>query len=487
MIIAFTVNHAPPPESADPATHAARMTAIVVAAAMFMVGLDSTVLMTALPRMAHDFGVQPTALSTTITIYILVSTALMPMSSWIGQQFGPKRIFAGAIVGFTLASIGCGLSPNLPSFLLARALQAAFASMMVPVGNLVLLKITPKRFLVSAIAISSTPALIAPVVGPPIGGFITTVLDWPWVFYINAPIGLIGIIAARRYIPRLPPEDRVPFDFPGFAITAAALCALIIGLDRLGGHGADMRVGGAILALGVVLTAAAFRHARSAPHPIVPLGPMRHPCFFTATIGAGTFVRIAFTAHGFVLPLMLQLGLRLNPFQAGLLLLATNGGDLILKPVAGKALRRWGFRAMLVSGAALLGGSLAACALLSPNLPFVGLFAILFVVGMCRSTLFTALMTLRFADMPQDELGGAQVLGNLTNSIAQAFAISGAALLLNLLSPGTHAPDLAAFRIAMLVLAAIAVAGVPLFARMSRNAGAEVTGVVETDAIGQLE
>jgi MFS family permease len=216
---------------------------------------------------------------------------------------------------------------------------------------------------------------------------------------------------------------------------------------------------------------------------------MRHPCFFTATIGAGTFVRIAFTAHGFVLPLMLQIGLGLSPFQAGLLLLATNGGDLVLKPVCGKALRRWGFRSMLVSGALLMAGSLVACALLGPTIPFAGLFAILFVVGMCRSTLFTALMTLRFADMPPAELGGAQVLGNLVNSLGQATAISGAALLLNLLSGDAHTPDLGAFRIAMLVLAAIAATGAPLFARLSRNAGAEVTGriVVETDAIGQLE
>ncbi|WP_404712259.1 MFS transporter [Sphingomonas sp. MMS24-J13] len=473
----------------DPDIKAARVTAIVLAAAMFMVGLDSTVLVTALPRMARDFGVPPTSLSSSITIYLLVSTALMPMSSWIGQQFGPRRIFAGAIVGFTLASIGCGLAPSLPALLIARALQAAFASMMVPVGNLVLLKITPKSYLVAAMAISSTPSLIAPVVGPPIGGFITTVLDWPWVFFINAPIGLIGVIAARRYIPRLPAAPRIPFDFRGFAITACALCALIVGLDRLGGHGADWRVGGAILALGVVLTLLAGRHARRAAHPIVPLGPMRHPCFFTATIGAGTFVRIAFTAHGFVLPLMLQIGLGLSPFQAGLLLLATNGGDLVLKPVCGKALRRWGFRSMLVSGAVLLAGSLAACALLGPAIPFAGLFAILFVVGMCRSTLFTALMTLRFADMPPAELGGAQVLGNLVNSMGQATAISGAALLLNLLSPGLHAPDLGAFRIAMLVLAAIAAAGAPLFARLSRNAGAEVTGriVVESDAMGQME
>lgn len=474
---------------ADIDIKAARVTAIVLAAAMFMVGLDSTVLVTALPRMARDFGVPPTSLSSTITLYILVSTALMPMSSWIGQQFGPRRIFAGAIVGFTLASIGCGLAPNLPMLLVARGLQAAFASMMVPVGNLVLLKITPKTWLVSAMAISSTPSLIAPVIGPPIGGFITTVLDWPWVFYINAPIGLIGVIAAQRYIPRMAAEDRVPFDFRGFAITAAALCALIVGLDRLGGHGADWRIGAGILVLGGVLTMLAFRHARRAAHPIVPLGPMRHPCFFTATIGAGTCVRIAFTAHGFVLPLMLQIGLGLSPFKAGLLLLATNGGDLILKPVAGKALRRLGFRSMLVSGAILLAGSLAVCALLGPTIPFAGLFAILFVVGMCRSTLFTALMTLRFADMPAAELGGAQVLGNLVNSMGQATAIAGAALLLNLLSPGAHAPDLGAFRIAMLVLAGIAVIGAPLFARLSKNAGAEVTGriVIETDAVGQVE
>lgn len=464
---------------ADPSGDAlrrARATAIVLAATMFMVVIDSTVLLTALPRMAQDFAVPVTTLSATITIYILVTAVLLPVSNWIGQRFGSRLVFTTAILGFILSSIGAGLAPNIPVFLAMRMCQAAFGTLMVPIGNIVLLTITPRHYLVTVMTISSTPALIAPVLGPPIGGFITTFLDWRWVFFLNAPTGLLALAAALRFIPNIRSAERTPFDLRGFLLTAGFLCTVIAGFDRLGAKGEGWLLGVALLAAGALLGLVAWRHARTAPHPIVTLAPLRYPCFVIATIGAGTFMRIAFMGMGFILPLMLQIGLGLSAFHAGLLLLAQNAGDLLLKTVATRALRLIGFRTALVSGSLMIAVSIAACAFLSPALSFPMLFAIMFAVGMARSVHMTAMMALRFADMPQSEVGGATVLGNMVQSLTQALAISGVAALLSLLAGGAPAPGLVDFRAALLILSGLALVAAPLFGRLARDAGEELTG-----------
>jgi len=464
------------PDESEDALRRARVTAIVLAATMFMVGLDSTTLVTALPRMAVYFGVPATTLSTTITIYILVSVMMLPVSGWIGQRFGSRRVFTTAIVGFIVSSMAAGLSPNLPLFLAARVSQAVFASLMVPVGNIVLLTITPRSYLVTAMTISSTPALMAPVLGPPLGGFITTFLDWHWIFFLNVPTATAALIAAWRFIPNIRAAERTPFDWKGFVLTSGFLCALIAGLDRVSHKGDGRQIGLLLLVASISLGYFAWKHARRAPHPIVPLTPLRYQCFAISTVGAGTWIRVTFMGLGFTLPLMLQIGLGLSPFHAGLLLLAQNGGDLVLKSIAPRALRFLGFRKALISGSLMIAASTFACAFLTKDMPFAVLFAILFVVGMARSVHLTAQMSLRFADMPQSEVSGATVLGNMLQSLSQAFAISGVAALLSLLSGGGDVPTMTDFRITIFVLAGFALISTPLFARLTKDAGAELTG-----------
>lgn len=466
----------PPADLSDDTLRRARITAWVLAGTMFMVGMDSTALITGLPAMATDFAVSATTMSTTVTIYIMVSAVMLPVSGWIGQRFGSRRVFTIAILGFIVSSMLCGLSQTLPTFLAMRVSQAAFATLMVPVGNIVLLSITPKHYLVTAMTISSTPALVAPVLGPPLSGFVITFLDWRWIFFLNVPIALIALVASLRFIPNIQPGERTPFDSRGFLLTAGALAGFIAGIDRVGAKGESWAPGALLLIAALVLGTLAWRHARRAAHPIVPLTPLHFPCFHAATVGASMFVRIPYTGLGFALPLMLQIGLGLTPFQTGLLLLAQNAGDLVLKVIASRALRWLGFRTALVSGSLCLAVSLLVCATLSASLPFSALFAIMVVVGMARSILFTALMALRFADVPQEEVGNATVLGNLTNALAQAVAISGVAALLNLLSGASAEPTLGAFRLTILILAIISIIAAPLFARLAKDAGAEVTG-----------
>jgi len=467
---------APAASTEDEALRRSRLVAIVLAATMFMVVIDATVLLTALPRMAQDFAVPVTLLSATITIYILVTVVLLPVSNWIGQRFGTRRVYMVAIMGFVLASLGAGFSQSLPMFLAMRVCQAAFGTLMVPVGNIILLTITPKRYLVTAMTISSTPALIAPVIGPPIGGFLTTFLDWRWVFFLNVPTGALALLLSLRFIPNILSRERTPFDGKGFALIAGFLTCLIAGFDRLGAKGGGWEQGVPLLAASLLLGWLGWRHVRGSAHPIVPLTPLRYPSFFVSTLGAGMLIRIAYMGAGFALPLMLQVGLGLTAFHAGLLLLAQNAGDLLLKAVAAPSLRLLGFRLALWTGALTMAVSFAICALLSKTMPFWLLFVIMFGVGMARSIHMTAMMALRFADVPQTEVGGATVLGNIAASASQAFAISTAAALLNLLSGGLTEPRLDDFRAAMVVFALIALSAIPFYLRLARDIGSALTG-----------
>ena len=324
--------------------YAPRLTALIVASATFMASLDATVITTALPQMARAFHLPPVDMSLGVTIYILVMAAFLPVSTWVADRLGARKVFAGAIVGFAAASALCGFSHTLPEFIGARILQALAATLMTPVGNLVLLRSTAKKDLVSAIAISTTPGLVAPVIGPAIGGFIVTFTSWPWIFYLNIPIAIVGVVLALRYIPNLKGEAPRPFDWKGFAVTGAALGTFIYGLDRISAEGVDWRWPAALIVVGLGLGFVAIRHSRRARHPLLSLEPLRIATFRTSSLTGGMLVRIPFRALGFTLPLLFQVALGMSAFQSGLLILGYNGGDLLLKSIANQTLRRFGFR-----------------------------------------------------------------------------------------------------------------------------------------------
>jgi len=459
--------------------YAPRLIAVIVAAAMFMGSLDQTVIATALPQMARAFHRPPVDLSLAMTIYILVMAAFLPVSTWVADRLGARKVFAGAIVGFAAASALCGFSLNLPEFVAARVLQALAATLMTPVGNLVLLRSTEKKDLVAAIAISTTPGLVAPVIGPAIGGFIVTFLDWPWIFYLNIPIAVLGTVLALRYIPNLKADDRRPFDWRGFWLTGAALGAFIYGLDRISAPGQDWRWAAALILIGAGLGVLAIRHSRQAIHPLLSLEPLKVATFRAAALTGGTLIRIPFRALGFALPLMFQLALGLSAFQSGLLILGYNGGDLLLKSIANQALRRMGFRRALCITTVLTALATASWVVFTPRTPFWAIFAVLAVSGMARSILMTAMVSMTFAEVPREELGGATVLSNVLNQTTGAVAIGLAALILNLSSAARGAPGhvgLADCRLALMVFAAIGLSSLPSFLKLPADAGAEVSG-----------
>lgn len=456
-----------------------RLMALIVAAAMFMGSLDQTVIGTALPQMARAFHRPPVDLSLAMTIYILVMAVFLPISTWAADRLGARSVFAGAIIGFAAASALCGLSQNLAEFVAARVLQALAATLMTPVGNLVLLRSTEKKDLVSAIAISTTPGLIAPVIGPAVGGFIVTFLDWPWIFYLNIPIAAAGVVLALRYIPNLRSEVRRPFDWRGFFVTGVALGAFIYGLDRISAAGVDWRWPAALIALGLGFGVLAVRHSLRAPHPLLSLSPLKIATFRVSALTGGTLVRLPFRALGFTLPLLFQVPLGLSAFQSGILILGYNGGDLLLKSIANQTLRRVGFRRALAVTSVLTAFATASWMGFDRSTPFWVIFLVLALSGAARSILMTAMVSMTFAEVPREEIGGATVLSNVLNQTTGAVAIGLAAIILNLSSAARGNAGhvgLADCRVALAVMALIGLSSAPSFLRLPHDAGAEVSG-----------
>ncbi|WGF86395.1 MFS transporter [Marinivivus vitaminiproducens] len=451
--------------------------AYLVAGAFFMENLDATVIVTALPQMAESFGVQPVDLNIGVSAYLLTLAVLIPVSGWVADRFGARTVFGGAIVVFTLASILCGLSQSLGAFTAARILQGAAGAMMVPVGRLIVLRNTAKEDLIRTIATITWPALVAPVLGPPVGGFITTYASWHWIFFLNVPLGLIGLALAWRLIPAGGGGAARPFDGLGFVLTGLACFGLMYGLDLVSREDGAWPGALACLAVSLVLAVLAVRHARRAEHPMLDLWALRLRSF-AVTIWGGSLFRMAINAVPFLLPLMFQIGFGLDAFQAGLLVLAVFAGNLTMKLVTTRVLRRFRFRTVLLVNGLLNALTLFACAFLTPATPFALIAALLFLSGLTRSMQFTALNTIAFADVPQPRMSGANTLFNVTQQMAMGLGIALGALALRLaglLHDGPAGPTpLVDFQIAFVVVALVALLAVIDVVGLGRDAGDNV-------------
>ena len=448
--------------------------ALLVAGTYFMENLDATIIMPAIPAMAKSFGVAPVDLNVGVSAYLLTLGVFIPVSGWAAQRFGPRRIFALAIAVFTLASLLCGQSDGLWSFVPARVLQGIGGAMMVPVGRLLVLRETPKRGLVRAIAILTWPALIAPVLGPPLGGLIAGHGDWRWNFLLNLPLGLVALVLAWRWVPRLEPEPGHPFDWIGFLLCGSGLVALILAGEWLSRQGVSLPAALSLLGLGILLLVLAWRHLRRASAPVFDLAALRLPTFATAVVG-GSMFRMSIGAIPFLVPLMLQLGLGYRPGPAGMVLMAVFAGNLLIKPATTPLMRRWGFRPLLLVNGVLNAALIAACALFSPTTPLWLICVVLFFGGMARSMQFTALNSIAFADVEKSAMNAANTLFSTVFQLAMGLGVALGGMgwrLGSALTSSAHA--LAAFHIAFLVVAVVALAGVVDVLWLKAGAGEHV-------------
>jgi EmrB/QacA subfamily drug resistance transporter len=409
---------------AEPAsTSRSLLIALLVAGAFFMENLDGTVIATALPQMAVSFGARPVDLNIGMSAYLLTLGVFIPISGWISDRFGARPVFTVAVVVFTFASVLCGFTNGVGTFVAARILQGIGGAMMVPVGRLVVLNNTPKDQLISAIATITWPALVAPILGPPLGGFITDHSTWRWIFFLNLPLGVVAFILALILIPQTKQAVAPPFDWLGFVVSGFGLASLMYGLELIGRPDPVWLQASAYLLVGVILLVAAIFHFRRTDHPLIDFSGLRLPTF-AVTIAGGSLFRIAIGAVPFLLPLMFQVGFGLSAFHAGLITLAVFAGNLAMKPGTTWILRRFGFRRVLVVNGIINAALIAACALFSPATPLGFMLVILFLGGMCRSMHFTALNTIAFADIPARQMTGANTLFSTAFQLTMGMGIA---------------------------------------------------------------
>ncbi len=447
---------------------------LIVACALFMENLDSTVISTALPAIAADFGESPIHLKLALTSYLLSIAVFIPASGWLSDRYGARNIFALAIVIFTAGSIFCGLSGSIGEIVAARVVQGIGGAMMVPVGRLVILRSVSKAELVGSLAWLTVPALIGPVVGPPIGGFITTYFQWRWIFWINVPIGILGVVLAALYIPNLREELRVRFDTRGFLLSAFGLAGFMTGSTSLGLGLLPLPLVLSLLLGGAVLLLAYVVHSRRVASPIIDLTLFALPTFRLSMIGALLF-RLGIGATPFLLPLLLQIGFGMTPFQSGLITFASAVGAIAMKFVAPPLLRRHGFRSILVANAIIAGAFVAMPAAFTPATPTTLLTGLLLISGFFRSLQFTSVNALAYADVPNARMSRATTLTSVAQQLSISVGISIGAIVLEIATRG-GAITAGSFAPAFLIVGALAMTSAIPFYLLSRDAGDEMSG-----------
>jgi len=453
------------------------LTAFIIATALFMENMDGTVIATSLPAIALDLHEDPIVLKLALTSYMLTLAVFIPASGWVADRFGARTVFCTAIVIFTAGSILCGASSSLPTLIGARVFQGLGGAMMVPVGRLVLLRSIPKSELVSAMAYLTVPALVGPIAGPPLGGFITTYFHWRWIFWINVPIGVIGILLSLRFIQNLREEAVPRFDFGGFALSGIGLLSLISGLSVVGRGVAPYWLVAALLAIGALSLAAYVNHARDSEDAILDLKLLKIPTFFAGVVG-GLLFRVGIGAMPFLLPLLLQIGFGLSPFESGSLTFATAAGAFLMKFTASTALRWFGFRQTLMVVALVSGAFLAACALFTPSTPHWLLLIVLLAGGFFRSLVFTALNALSYADIDPRRMSRATSFASVSQQMSGAVGVAVAAICVETIQFGFGDSELMArdLSLAFVLVAMISSLSVFVFAGLKPDAGAAVSG-----------
>ncbi|MCX7898831.1 MAG: DHA2 family efflux MFS transporter permease subunit, partial [Methylocystis sp.] len=405
------------------------ITPLIIATALFMEQLDGTVLATALPAMAADLHEDPVALKLALTSYLLSLAVFIPLSGWVADSFGARRVFRAAILVFTAGSILCGFSQSLASVVASRVVQGLGGAMMAPVGRLVILRTAPRSELVRALAWLTIPALIGPMIGPPIGGYLATYLHWRYIFWINVPIGLLGVALATRFIPDLREETTRPLDVKGAILSGVGLSFVVFGFAILGRGVAPAALVGAVITVGVAALFAYIPHARRAEHPIIDLRLLRLPTFRAAIFG-GFLFRIGLGAIPFLLPLLLQAGFGLSAHQSGLLAFVSAAGAMAMKTTAQPILNAFGFRRVLIFNALISVGFLALNAFFTPETPHWLIMTALLIGGFFRSLEFTALNSIAYADVDPAHMSNATGFASAAQQLSLSTGVAvGAATL----------------------------------------------------------
>ena len=467
---------APPPPATIP-----RLAYLAVASALFMEFVDSSALSTALPTLARAFHADPVHLKLALTSYILALAVFVPLSGWAAERFEARRVFLAAMAVFLLGSALCGFSHSLPQLVAARIIQGMGGALMTPVARLIVVGSTPRETLIQAMGWFTMPALVGPIVGPPLAGLVLQVADWPWIFFLNLPIGLVGMVAVLRLVPRIVSPHPGSFDWTGFLLAAGAISGIVV-VAETGGLGVLPPAARIAMVAGALVCGWTYLgHSKRRSRPILDLSLLRFPTFRVSLMG-GTLVRLGVGAGPFLMPLLLQVGLGWSPLQAGSVTFAGGIGVLCARPAAAPLLRRWGFRTvLLVFGLVTAVLTALPGIFFRPETPTLLIMAALLAAGFARSSQFIAANTIAYADVPRGSIAAASTLAFVTQQIGLALGVSFGGMMLHLARGQGQALTPDSFTLPYLAVGATTLLAAAVYIRLDRDAGAAISGARPAD------
>ena len=462
-----------------PSTQSLRPLLWLVAVAVFMQMLDTTIVNTALPSMAASLNESPFRMQAVVVAYALTVAMLIPASGWLADRLGTRRVFVAAIVLFTLGSLACAASRQLDQLVAARVLQGAGGAMLLPIGRLAVLRVVPRHEFLAAMSFVTLPGLIGPLVGPTLGGWLAQAASWHWIFLINVPLGVIGAVAALGYMPDLrQPVSR--FDLVGYGLLAFGMVALSLSLDLLA---CDVPRHGVVLVLaafGLAGLAAYWLHAAQTAHPLFPLALFKVHTFGVGLIG-NLFSRIGSGGMPYLIPLLLQLGLGFSPMNAGMMMVPAALAGMFSKRVVVPLVRGVGYRRVLVGNTVLVGATIASFGLVQPGQD-LWLHALQFACfGFVNSLQFTTMNTLTLRDLDGDLASGGNSLLSMVMMLAMSFGVAAAGGLLGAFG-GIATDTLTAFRWTFVCVGLVTIASAAIFAQLEPTFHLPSTTVREADS-----
>jgi EmrB/QacA subfamily drug resistance transporter len=448
---------------------------VIVAMAFLMEQLDSTIITTAIPDMARSLGTTPVRLNVAVTAYVLTVAAFIPVSGWFADRFGARRVFIAALLIFTTGSVLCGMADSFGMLVAMRVVQGLGGAMMTPVGRLILLRSFPRSELMTAMMYMSLPAVIGPVAGPLLGGFLTTYISWRWIFYANVPFGIIGVVLALRYLDDVRDDTSHKFDFGGFFLVATGVVLLQFGMENVSHPLVSAPANAALMVAAVLLLLGFGYYARGVAEPVVDLTLFRQRSFAVGTL-AGGFCRVAINGMPYLLPLMLQIGLGLSPIASGALTFVGSVGAIFIRPLLSRLLRAFGFGNVLIGSALAASAMMAAGSLIGPATPYWLIVLYVLVFGVTRTVQFMTSNTLAYADTPDEKLSRATSLGGILQQLTVSFGVSLSAMLLSLVSWHGEALTPGHFHEVFLIMAILPLLAIPGFLLLRPDDGVHISG-----------
>ena len=426
-----------PPPASDPSKAAKRLLPWLVAVAFFMESLDTTILNTAVPAISSALGVAPLSMKAVLASYTLSLAVFIPISGWMADRFGTRRVFAAAIGLFTLGSFLCGISGNIHLLIACRVLQGCGGAMMVPVGRLTLVRTFAKSDLLRTMSFVSIPALVAPMLGPIAGGLIVGYLHWRFIFFLNIPIGLAGLILVYLHLPDYRADKTHPLDVVGLILFGSGIALLSYVLEIFGEHALSAGEMSGLLAVSFVLLAGYAIHARTLSFPLLQL-KLFGIRTFRAAVSGSFFTRLGIGGVPFLLPLLYQVGLGFTPIESGLLVMPQAMAAMSMKTLMPGLLRRVGYRGVLISNTLILGVLLMAFATIGPRTPAWVIVLQAFLYGAFTSLQYTSMSTLVYADIEKEDTSSASSIASTMQQMSISFGVAAAGLATALFVPSNQ-------------------------------------------------